>query len=74
MLESKKETADVCVCGGGGYKKRKKRITTLICSNATGNHKFKLTLIGNLKKPRAFKKPKNWKSLPVYYTHQRKHG
>ncbi|XP_044311435.1 jerky protein homolog-like [Varanus komodoensis] len=66
MLASKKEAA------APGYKKSKERVTILACSNATGNHKLKLTLIGKSKKPRAFKKLKNRESLPLYYTHQKK--
>ena len=44
----------------------------MACSNATGNHKLRLTLVGKSKKPRAFKKLKNQESLPLYYTHQKK--
>jgi hypothetical protein len=65
-LASKKEAA------APGYKKSKEGVTILACSNATGNHKLRLTLIGKSKKPRAFKKLKNQKSLPLYYTHKKK--
>jgi hypothetical protein len=51
-LASKKEAA------APGYKKSKEQVTILACSNATGNHKLRLTLIGKSKKPRAFKKLK----------------
>ncbi|XP_055933623.1 jerky protein homolog-like [Argiope bruennichi] len=60
---SKKEAA------APGYKKSKERVTILACSNATGNHKLRLTLIGKSKKPRDFK---NLESLPVYYKYHEK--
>lgn len=65
-LASKKEAA------APGYKKSKDRVTVLACSNATGNHKLRLTLIGKSKKPRAFKNLKNTDSLPLWYTNQQK--
>lgn len=65
-LASKKEAT------APGYKKSKERVTVLACSNATGNHKLRLTVIGKSKKPRAFKKLKSSDSLPVWYTHQTK--
>lgn len=65
-LASKQEAA------APGFKKSKDRVTVLACSNATGNHKLRLTLIGKSKKPRAFKKLKKDESLPLYYTHQKK--
>lgn len=39
-----------------GRKKDKKRLTLLVCANATGTEKFPLLYIGNAKKPRCFKK------------------
>ena len=39
-LASKREAA------APGYKKSKERVTILACSNATGNHKLRLTLVG----------------------------
>lgn len=48
-LVSKKEAT------APGFKKSKERVTVLACSNATGNHKPRLTLIKKSKKPRAFK-------------------
>lgn len=65
-LASKQEAA------APGYKKSKQRVTILACSNATGTHKLKLTLIGKSKKPRAFKNLRNTESLPLWYTHQKK--
>ena len=38
-LASKREAA------APGYKKSKERVTILACSNATGNHKLRLTLV-----------------------------
>lgn len=69
-LASKKEAS------APGYKKSKERVTVLACSNATGNHKLRLTLIGKSKKPRAFKKLKDLTTptLPLWYTHKKKHG
>lgn len=67
-LASKKEAA------APGYKKSKERVTILACSNATGNHKLRLTLIGKSKKPRAFKKLKDQEPLPLNYTNKKKHG
>lgn len=55
-----------------GFKKSKDRVTVLACSNATGNHKLRLTLIGKSRKPRAFKNLKDLSSLPLHYTHQKK--
>ncbi|GFT97592.1 jerky protein homolog-like [Trichonephila clavipes] len=49
-----------------GYKMSKDRVTLMACSNAFGNHKLPLMVIGKSAKPRAFKNV-NMKSLPVYY-------
>lgn len=38
-----------------GHKSSKERLTIMTCSNATGTHKLKLTVIGKAKKPRSFK-------------------
>lgn len=65
-LASKKETS------APGYKKSKERVTILACSNATGTHKLRLTLIGKSKTPRAFKKLKQTDTLPLWYTNQKK--
>ncbi|GFY06563.1 tigger transposable element-derived protein 2 [Trichonephila clavipes] len=54
-----------------GYKMSKDRVTLRTCSNAFGNHKFPLMVIGKSAKPRAFKNV-NMKSLPVYYRSQKK--
>lgn len=56
-----------------GYKKSKERVTILACSNATGEHKFKLAMIGKAKKPRCFKHVKSTSDgfdLPVWYRSQ----
>lgn len=51
-----------------GYKISKDRITVLCCSNATGEDKLKLAVVGKSKSPRALKDIKN---LPVdYYNHR----
>lgn len=52
-----------------GYKRSKERVTVLACSNATGDDKLKLCLIGKAKKPRAFKHV-NVNNLPVWYKSQ----
>ncbi|GFV63609.1 tigger transposable element-derived protein 2 [Trichonephila clavipes] len=49
----------------------KYRVTLMACSNAFGNHKLPLMVIGKSAKPRAFKNV-NMKSLPVYYRSQKK--
>ncbi|GFT00658.1 jerky protein homolog-like [Trichonephila clavipes] len=54
-----------------GYKISKDRVTLMACSNAFGNHKLPLMVIGKSAKPRAFKNV-NIKSLPVYYRSQKK--
>jgi hypothetical protein len=56
-----------------GYKRSKERLTVMACSNASGEHKLKLTLIGKSKNPRAFKNV-NVKNLPVNYANQKMHG
>uniref|UniRef100_K7FE06 HTH CENPB-type domain-containing protein n=1 Tax=Pelodiscus sinensis TaxID=13735 RepID=K7FE06_PELSI len=48
----------------------KGRMMILACSNATGNHKLRLTFIGKAKKPRAFKNIA-CTALPVSYKNQR---
>lgn len=53
-----------------GHKKKKERVTILACSNATGQHKLKLLMIGKSKNPRAFKKINEKALLPVNYTNQ----
>lgn len=54
-----------------GFKMCKDRVTLLACSNAAGNHKLPLMVIGKSARPRAFKNC-NMKSLPVYYRNQKK--
>jgi hypothetical protein len=39
-----------------GIKEAKDRITAVLCSNATGTHKFNMMIIGNAAKPRCFGK------------------
>lgn len=53
-----------------GFKKSKDRLTIMACSNASGNHKFPLLLIGKSKNPRALKNV-NRESLPVMYRSQK---
>ncbi|GFT63331.1 jerky protein homolog-like [Trichonephila clavipes] len=55
------------------YKMSKDRVTLMASSNAFGNHKLPLMVIGKSAKPKAFKNV-NMKSLPVYYRSQKKHG
>lgn len=38
-----------------GFKPERKRITLLVCANATGNHKLELLTIGKSRKPNSFK-------------------
>ncbi|XP_023231971.1 jerky protein homolog-like [Centruroides sculpturatus] len=52
-----------------GFKTSKERVTILACSNATGEHKLKLGLIGKSKKPCAFKHIEMGK-LSVWYRNQ----
>lgn len=54
-----------------GFKMNKERVTLMACSNAAGNHKLPLMMIGKSKNPRAFKNV-NIKTLPVYYANQKK--
>ncbi|KAJ8866499.1 hypothetical protein PR048_032342 [Dryococelus australis] len=49
------------------FKVSKERITAIVCANASGEHKVKLLVIGQSKKPRCFK---NVQTLPVSYTSQ----
>lgn len=52
-----------------GTKLAKDRLTIATCSNASGNHKMPLFVIGKSKNPRAFKNL-NRATLPVYYRNQ----
>lgn len=54
-----------------GHKSSKERITIMSCSNAAGNHKLRLLVIGKSKKPRSFKGTRA-ENLPVDYFNQRK--
>lgn len=53
-----------------GYKKSKERITLGCCSNAVGDHIWKLVVIGKSKKTRPFKVSKA-DILPFYYYGQK---
>jgi len=53
-----------------GYKKGKDRLTIMACSNASGNHKLPLVIIGKSKNPRALKNVKRT-TLPVVYCSQK---
>lgn len=58
-------------CGKGwkvssGIQKSKERVTIFAYSNAFGNLKLKMMVIGKSKKPRAFKNVRI-QSLPMYY-------
>ena len=53
-----------------GMKKQKDRVTLMACSNATGNHKLPLVLIGKSANPRCFKNI-NKDALPVKYCAQK---
>ena len=52
--------------GAERMKKQKDRVTLMACSNATGNHKLPLVLIGKSANPRCFKNI-NKDALPVKY-------
>lgn len=52
------------------FKMQKQRITTLVCANASGNHRLPLMLIGKSKKPLCFKGI-NMNALPVNYYAQK---
>ncbi len=54
-----------------GFKVSKERVTILACSNVTGDHKLRLTMIGKAKNPRAFK-GLSQSVFPLWYTHQKK--
>lgn len=54
-----------------GFKMSKDRVTLMACSNAAGNHKLPLMVIGKAAKPRAFKNVQ-MNSLPVFYRNQKK--
>ncbi|KAL4104623.1 hypothetical protein QTP88_019917 [Uroleucon formosanum] len=54
-----------------GHKSSKERLTIMTCSNATGSHKIKLTVIGKAKTPRSFKGTE-MKYLPCDYYHHPK--
>ncbi|KAL4126732.1 hypothetical protein QTP88_010941 [Uroleucon formosanum] len=54
-----------------GHKSSKERLTIMTCSNATGSHKIKLTVIEKAKKPRSFKGTE-MKYLPCDYYHHPK--
>ncbi|GBM16150.1 Tigger transposable element-derived protein 2 [Araneus ventricosus] len=53
-----------------GHKKRKERLTLLAASNASGNHKIKVVIIGKASKPRALKHA-SISSLQVTYRNQK---
>lgn len=50
-----------------GFKHNKERVTVLVCANAAGTHRVKLTVVGKFAKPRCFK---NVTHLPVDYRAQ----
>ncbi|XP_025420067.1 jerky protein homolog-like [Sipha flava] len=53
-----------------GHKVKKERVTLRPCSNASGDLKFPLLVIGKSAKPRAFKNV-NMSALPAQYTSQK---
>ena len=53
-----------------GYKVSKVRVTILACSNATGDHKLRLTMVGKAKNPRALK-GLSYSAFPLKFTHQK---
>lgn len=55
---------------GKGHKVKKERVTLLPCSNASGDLKLPLLVIGNSAKPKAFKNV-NVSALPAHYTLQK---
>ncbi|GBM46052.1 Jerky -like [Araneus ventricosus] len=52
------------------HKSSKERITIMCCGNDSDDHKMKLVMIGNAKKPRSFKGTES-KNLPVVYFNQK---
>ena len=56
--------------GAEGMEKQKDCVTLMACSNATGNHKLPLVLIGKSANPRCFKNI-NKAALPVKYCAQK---
>lgn len=60
-LVSKRETATP------GYKASKARITAMVCTNSTGDHKL-LLIIGKAKQPRCFR---GLSKFPVIYKNQK---
>ncbi|KFD66801.1 hypothetical protein M514_20945, partial [Trichuris suis] len=50
-----------------GCKRRKERVTMMLCANSSGTHRLLLFLVGKSKNPRSFKNVK----LPVRYSHQK---
>ncbi|KFD66106.1 hypothetical protein M514_21782 [Trichuris suis] len=50
-----------------GCKRRKERVTLMLCANSSGTHRLPLFLVGKSKNPRSFKNVK----LPVRYSHQK---
>ena len=66
-----KTLASVREAKAPGYKVSKERVTILACSNATGDHKLRLTMIGKAKNPRAFK-GLSQSAFPLWYTNQKK--
>ncbi|XP_018403653.1 PREDICTED: jerky protein homolog-like [Cyphomyrmex costatus] len=55
---------------GPSNNRNKEKITILACSNATGNHKIRLMVIGKYANPRALQHLSS-SQLPVYYKHQK---
>lgn len=63
-----------------GRKKEKRRLTILVCANASGTEKYPLLFIGNSKQPRCFKKKsgtqhgfdyswnkKSWMTMSIFF-------
>ena len=56
-----------------GHKKIKDRVTLLVATNASGNHKLRLLTIGKSRNPRCFKHV-NMDRLRSFTTHRNPHG
>jgi len=56
---------------GAEGRKNKNHVTLIACSNATGNHKLPLVVIGKSSNSRCFKHINNKSALPVHYCGQK---
>ena len=61
-----------CEENATGKKSSKERLSILVGSNATGEHRLKLAVVGKSKEPRAFAGLNIERDLPVFYYHSKK--